>query len=453
MRQLVRGRFRTTVAYLPRAKNLHLIQRHPRSSATSPAKQIVAFLACLLLLDNAATNAQSVMGGSRWAALRKTLFPLFRVCRFWLSVVAYQPQKGGHPFLERVDVSGLDRVVVLLASGTPVIVATPHLSMAPVAVCYALARRGIPVTINTVAPVFFARLPGVDALDSDEAFRSFLALRAESVLVYAADVAGPGVVGRFLGRYVSLPTFFADIAARMGAAVMVVTDYEYDTEHPKVHLDGPIFADGASPEALTWLIARKIETAIRAHPYEWCPATCFLTHTRFGKTGAVTTLVGTLGNDSEQLGEKYRKRLQTYQGFLVAARPADDLDVASLVEYMDNCAYDLLVLVESGSAREFDELPNVINHVIRGQTDWVAFEPEEGAGSMHPSITSFSLSVVKKSLIKDLAHHNVRRLDASAVRQAVRLGWRCNIIPSTTDLLRIIGRLHRRGMPVQHLVK
>jgi len=308
--------------------------------------------------------------------------------------------------------------------------------------------------MNTVAPTLFARIPGVQAFHSDEAVRSFLALRDGSVLIYAADVAGPGAICRLFDRYASFPSFFAEIAGQTGAAITIASCSGFRSGNLKVVLGEPFFAGDKPTHEVTQNIVARLEDTIRAQPFEWFPAGPFLSAMSFSATGRIPTLVGVLGHDPSHLGARYREQLQTYRGFEVESVNLGELELAAVVARLRDARQELLVLVRPDLGSDIQEVPGIVSHFFRFPTDWVALDPEVPADrSFKHGRTTFSLSLIKTNVLESLIQRGVRRLDAAAIGRARRMHWQCHRIPTSACLLADIQRLRERGALVSDLVR
>jgi len=454
MPELVYGRFRTSADRLPAARQRHGVAMRSGLLQHPLATRLIALFVCLRLVGYACENGRAVVGGGRWAALRRSFLPFLRYWESFLPLVLTNPDASPPRWFRRVDRSGLDRLLELRADNTPVMLAAPHLGFSPSVLCYALSGLGVPVAINTVAPNLFRRIPGVEAFDPDEAVRSFLALRNGAVLLYGADVAGPGVPCQLFGRFVSLPRFFAEVAAQTGAAIVVASCSGFRSGNLRINLDEPIFSQGRPADLVTQEIATRMELAIRPQPFEWFPPGPFLAHMSFSQTGQIPTLVGVLSPAAADQGRRCTKRLGSYRGFAVGQALVEEGDLPTLLARLRSERYELLVLVGPEAINEIDDMPAVINWFFRLPTDWVAFDPKGCAapGVPHP-LTSFSLSLIKTRLLEELVRRDVRRLDTKALKLAARTGWHCHRIPTTYRLLEEIKRLNARGFPVSDLIR
>lgn len=451
---LVRGRFRTAVEGLPAARQRYFCERYAGLLSSPPIRRLIALYVTLSVLDAASQYGQLIVGGSTWRAKRRSFLPLLRYFDSFLPLLFDEARDVRPAWVSRIQFTGLDRLVALRESGTPVLLAVPHLSYSHAAICRALASRGIPVAINTVAPHLFRRIPGTEAFDPDDALHSFLALRSGSVLVYGADVAGPGVVCRLFGRYASFPAFFAEIAARTRAAVMVAWCSGFRSTNVKIVIEKPVPVEGRAADEVTREIVRRLEAPIRRQPFEWFPAGPFLDHTGFCETGRLSVLVGVLGGDDALDADRCADQLATYPGFDVAKANLGDMDVLTLVERVRAGGYDVLLLARPPTRTEIGELSFLVNRIFRFPTDWVAYEPEgDSATRAGERLTTFSLSLVKTAVLEALVQRGVRRLDADALRCARRMGWHCHHVPSTERILRDIRRLRARGVDVSDLVR
>jgi lauroyl/myristoyl acyltransferase len=455
MSMLIHGRFRTAVDRLPAARSLHQAARIRRYFAPPVARYLIALFVTFRTIGPASTNIQAVVGGSRRRVTVLTILPLLRYWHSFLPLLFSDSKRAIHPgWIDRVDTSELERLLAIRASGAPVLVAMPHLSFTPLVLCYALARRGVPVAINTAAPNIYGRIPGVEAFDPDDSFRSFLALRDGKVLLYAADVAGPGVACRLFGRFVSFPLIFADIAERTDAAIFLASCSGFRSGRIKIELGEPFFTDGRPADVVTQDIVHRLEPVIRRQSFEWFPAGPFLSNLSFCETGVIPTLVAVLGPDPTNLGERYRRKFESCRGFNVDQVSIEDIDLAALVARLRAEQHELLVLARPQLGSEIEEVTALINWFFRLPTDWVAFDPETSSIKDDlVSLTSFSLSVVKTCVLESLLAQGAKRLDATAFRLARRFSRSCLRVPSTSDLLREIQGLHGRGAPITALVR
>lgn len=439
---------------MPAARQLHFVRTRGKFLAHPVFRQLVALYLTCAALEYASSHSRTVIGDTSWHAKRRSFLPLYRYGRSLLPLLFQEADAMRESPLGSASVSGLDRLIELRETGTPVMIALPHVGYTHTVIAYALASRGIPVTLNTVAPNLFKSIPGVDAIDPDEAVRSFLSLREGSVLLYGGDIGGPGVVCRFFDRYVSFPSFFAEVAARTGAAIMTASCSGFRSQRLKATLEEPLFTDNRSPRDVTQHIVGRLERTIRAQLSDWFPAGPFLSHLSFCTTGRIPILVGVVGDDTAHFGQRLVESLSSYPGFVAANERLGASGLGQLVERLQAHGQELALIAGSQDGSEIKELPHLINHFFRFPVDWVAFD-HEGPPPWDRALplAGFSLSLVKTRVLASLVQRDVRRLDADALKKAAGMKWHCLRVRSTDELVRDVRRLQVRGAPVTDLLR
>ena len=448
MAELHVGRFRAAIVLLPLARRRRLRQFAPRLVRVLVVRRLLRLAQFFIYRDSYLPNMQVATGCSRRMARRKSLAPFLRLNTVWDGMADSLFHGSSATWLDGIKVSGLDRIVELQSTDTPVILIVPHLGLSALILAQLLPTRGIRCIVDNLAPRIFEQVSAVEVFDADSPYRGFLALQQGKVLIFGGDTPGPGLPCRFLDRFVSFPMLIARMAARTGAAVATAYCYEATPGSWHAVFDEPFFVADRSAETVTADLAARLERIIRAHPFEWVAYRPFLSHVSFPRTGQLPVLVGVGGGADITVRETYQRRLRAYAGMVVEAADVSGLDLAGLVARLRAGGHELLLLVHPNLGDELGELPLLIVWFFRLDTDWVAYDPPDQAApaAAREGLTAFSLSLVKTVVLEALLVRGVTRLDAAALRQADRAGFRCYHLPSEARLRAELERLDARGV-------
>ncbi len=185
-----------------------------------------------------------------------------------------------------VTITGFDAVTDAREQGRGVIIALPHLGGWEWAAFWLAQFREIPVTAvaEAIEPPelaeWFVSLRaslGMElvALGPGAGTACARALRRNRVLclVCDRDLAGDGVEVTFFGEKTTLPAGPATLALRSGAPLVTAAPY-YDGRRHRFVVDEPVDTTRQGKlredvQRITAELARRMETLIRAAPYQW----------------------------------------------------------------------------------------------------------------------------------------------------------------------------------------
>jgi KDO2-lipid IV(A) lauroyltransferase len=206
--------------------------------------------------------------------------------RYWFEMFRLPADVRRGEVAPHFSVDGLEHVEKGLVAGNGVIVALPHLGGWEHAAAW-MAGRGhrMLAVVEPVEPPalfeWFARQRGLLGLDvvplgPDTAREVALALRANRIvcLLSDRDLSGDGVEVEFFGERTTLPAGPATLALRTGATLVPLAVYfrAGRDHHAVIRPPIPVEREGRLREdiaRITQLLARELESLIRAAPEQW----------------------------------------------------------------------------------------------------------------------------------------------------------------------------------------